>query len=77
MSKNKKKKKNKKAATHLGKKKKSQHVVDLEVNSKGIFKSSFHELSPLSFLSILERKLFGGLEEKTFGPHLSFFFLPI
>ena len=57
-------------------KKKSQHVVNLEVNSKGIFGSSFHELFSLSFLSILEIKLFGGPEEKTPRPHNLFSFLP-
>ena len=47
-----------------GKKKKkqqAQHIGELKVNFKGIFGSSFHEFLHLSFLSILERKLFDGL----------------
>ena len=53
----------------IEKKKGSQHVVDLEVNSKSISGSSFHEPSFLNFLSILERKIFSGPGEKTLGPH--------
>ena len=81
----KKKEKKKKGSQHVtgkekikGKKeKRSRHARNLEVNSnmKGIFRSSFHELSPLSFLSIFGRKLFGGPEEKTFRPHHLFSFL--
>ena len=51
-------------STRKKKKKKSQHVGDLEVNSKGIFGNLFHELSPLNFLSILERKLLVGPKRK-------------
>ena len=58
------------------KKIKSQHIGDLKVNFKGIFGSSFHEFLPLSFLSILERKLFGRPGEKTPKPHHLFSFLP-
>ena len=57
--------------------KKNHHVVNLEVNSKGIFGSSFHELFSLSFLSILERKLFDGPEEKKPRPHYLFSSLSI
>ena len=54
----------------------SQHVGDLEVNSKGVFRSSFYEFSLPSFPFILGRKLFGGLGEKTPKPHHLFSFLP-
>ena len=52
----------------------SQHVGDLEVNSKGIFGSSFHEFPLPSFLSILERKFFDGPEEKISRLHYLFSF---
>ena len=50
---------------------------DWEVNSKmrGIFGSSFRELSPPNFLSILRRKLFGGFGEKILGSYYLFSFL--
>ena len=57
------------------KKRKSQHVGG-EVQREGDFWSSFHELLPLSFLTILGKKLFGGLGEKTLELHHLFSFLP-
>ena len=42
----------------------------------GIFVQKWCSISLYSFLSILERKLFGGLREKTPGPHYLFSFLP-
>ena len=79
--KNRKRKKKKRGSQHtLATERKNQRkkktVVYLEVNSKGIFGSSFHELSSLSFLSILERKFFGGPREKTLEPQHLFSFLP-
>ena len=47
-----------------------------EVNSKGIFGSSFHEFFSLTFLFILKRKFFCKFREKTLGLHHLFFFLP-
>ena len=49
--------------------------MEVKSNIRGIFKNSFHELPP-SFLSILERKLFGGSREKTPGLHHLFSFIP-
>ena len=46
-------------------KKKNQRVVNLEVNFKGIFESSFHELFSLSFLSILERNFWWARRQNT------------
>ena len=57
-----------------GKKIKNQHIGDLKVNFKCIFGSSFQEFLPLSFLSILERKLFDGPEGKTSEFHNLFSF---
>ena len=57
--------------------KKKAHTLEMKSNVKGIFGSSFYELPPLSFLPILERKLFCGLEEKTHRSHHLFFFLLI
>ena len=45
------------------------------MNFKGIFGSSFYEFLSLSFLSILEKELFGGLREKTLKFHHLFSFL--
>ena len=59
------------------KKKKKAHTLEVKSNVKGIFGSSFHELPSLSFLPILERKLFCRLEEKTHRSHHLFFFLLI
>ena len=57
--------------------KKKAHTLEMKSNVKGIFGSSFYELPPLSFLPILERKFFCGLEEKTHRSHHLFFFLLI
>ena len=46
-------------------KKKNQRVVNLEVNFKGIFESSFHELFSLSFLSFLERNFWWAQRQNT------------
>ena len=54
---------------------KSKHIGDLKVNLKGIFRNSFYEFLTLSFLSIFERKFFGGSREKILGPHHLFSFL--
>ena len=61
---------------HFSKNKKKKYVWDLEVNSKSIFGSSFHEFSLPSILSILGRKVFGGPREKTTKLHHLFSFLP-
>ena len=42
---------------------------------RGVLGSLFHELPPLSFLSILRRKFFGKSREKTHEPHNLFSFL--
>ena len=64
---------------HINRKRKNQrkkvNTLEVKSNVSSIFRSSFHELSPLSFLSIFGRKLFGGPEEKTFRPHHLFSFL--
>ena len=51
---NRKKKKKKKSKAQKKKRKRSQHGGGLEVNFKGIFESSFYELSFISFLFILD-----------------------
>ena len=56
---------------------KRKHIGDLKVNLKGIFRNSFYEFLTLSFLSIFERKFFGGSREKILGPHHLFSFLSI
>ena len=58
----------------IKRRRRSQHIGDLEVNSKGIFGSSFHEFLPPSFLSILERKFFDGPGEKISRLHFLFSF---
>ena len=72
-------KKKKKKSQHINRKRKNQrkkvNTLEVKSNVSSIFRSSFHELSPLSFLSIFGRKLFGGPEEKTFRPHHLFSFL--
>ena len=63
--KNHKKNEEKKPTCPTKKKKKNQRVVNLEVNFKGIFESSFHELFSLSFLSILERNFWWARRQNT------------
>ena len=57
------------------KKKKKANTLEVKSNGRGIFESSFHELSHLCFLFILGRKLFGRSREKTPGSHHLFSFL--
>ena len=84
--KKKKRKKERRKPTHVSnrkkkskkkkKKKKNKSTYwRLEVNFKGIFRSSFHEFSLFNFLFILERKLFDRLGEKTPKLYLLFSFL--
>ena len=61
--------------TEKEKKKKKANTLEVKSNRRGIFESSFHELSHLCFLFILGRKLFGRSREKTPGSHHLFSFL--
>ena len=61
----------KKKAKHVSKKKKNQHIGG-EVQREGYFWKFILWASPLSFLSILERKLFGGSKKKHLSPTIYF-----
>ena len=57
------------------KRKKKAKTLEVKSNVRGIFGSSFHELSPLSFLPILGKELFGEPREKIPEPYHLFSFI--